>query len=67
MKVSFTSPRRELQPYIDSFWVFETSNGVLSNDDSVAAPNGCAKLIYLYENALIVTADVKNESDQPPG
>ena len=63
MKVSFISPRRELQPYIDSFWVFESSNGVPSNDDCIAAPNGCAKLIYLCENALTVTADVKNESD----
>ena len=40
MKLTFVNPRNELQPYIESFWVFESPNGFPATDSSVVAPNG---------------------------
>ena len=28
MRLSFVKPRLELQPYIESFWVFESATGI---------------------------------------
>lgn len=53
MKLTFVKPRRELQPYIKSLWVFESSDGMPAADRSLAAPNGSPKLILLYENSLV--------------
>ena len=53
MKVTFINPRKELQPYIKSLWVCESAVGMPSADVSLAAPNGCPKLLILYENSLV--------------
>lgn len=45
-------PRPELQPFIDTFWVFENDFGVPTDDSRVIAPNGKAKFIYSYLNGL---------------
>jgi AraC-like DNA-binding protein len=52
MDLSFIQPRKELRPYIRSFWVCESAVGLPENDRSLAAPNGCPKLIVPYENSL---------------
>ena len=52
MRLSFVKPRLELQPYIESFWVFESATGIALTDRDLAVPNGCAKLIIPYENSL---------------
>jgi len=52
VKLSFVKPRQELQPYIDSFWVFESATGIALTDGNLAVPNGCSKLIIPYENSL---------------
>ena len=52
MKFTFVTPRQELQPYIKRLWVFESAAGIPQTDTSLAAPNGCPKLIILYENSL---------------
>ena len=53
MKLSFVKPRRELQPYIESFWVLESPTGLPAADKSMAVPSGCPKLIIPYENSLV--------------
>ncbi|MFN8436587.1 MAG: AraC family transcriptional regulator [Cytophagales bacterium] len=45
-------PKIELAPYIDTFWVFEHDFGVPVEDSRIIAPNGKAKFIYTYKNAL---------------
>lgn len=45
-------PRLELQPFIDTFWVFENDFGVPTEDSRIIAPNGKAKFIYSYLNGL---------------
>jgi AraC-like DNA-binding protein len=52
MKLTFLRPRPELQPYVESLWVFESALGMPPEHQSLAAPNGCPKLIFLYENFL---------------
>jgi AraC-like DNA-binding protein len=52
MKLSFIRPRPELQPYVESLWVFESDVGLRPEQQSLAAPNGCPKLIFLFENPL---------------
>lgn len=52
MKISFIKPRPELARFIESFWVFESASGFPATDVSIAAPNGCAKLIIPYKNSL---------------
>jgi len=56
MKLSFMQPRIELKPHIQSIWVFESQVGLPLSDISLAAPNGCPKLIVNCENSLISTA-----------
>jgi AraC-like DNA-binding protein len=53
MKLTFVNPRRELQPYIESFWVFESPTGLPATDSSIVTPNGCSKLIIPCENSLV--------------
>ena len=67
MKVTFVKPRHELKPYIESFWVLESPSGLPASDSSIAAPNGCSKLIIPYENSLVsqvhcVSSDEKKET-----
>jgi hypothetical protein len=57
MKISFVTPQAELQPYIESFWVLESSNGLPATAMSIAAPNGCSKLIFPYDNSIVSVAD----------
>lgn len=57
MRLSFVQPRAELQPYIESFWVFASPVGMPLTDTSMAAPNGCPKLIIPCENSLVSVAD----------
>ena len=52
MRLSFVKPRLELQPYIESVWVFESATGIALTDRNLAVPNGCPKLIIPYENSL---------------
>ena len=52
MRLSFAKPRLELQPYIESVWVFESATGIALTDRNLAVPNGCPKLIIPYENSL---------------
>ena len=52
MRLSFVKPRLELQPYIESFWVFESATGIALTDRNLVVPNGCSKLIIPYENSL---------------
>jgi hypothetical protein len=57
MRLSFVQARPELQPYIESLWVFESPVGMPLTDTSMAAPNGCPKLIIPCENSLVSVAD----------
>jgi hypothetical protein len=52
MDLSFIQPQQELRPYIKSFWACESAVGMPATDRSLAAPNGCPKLIVPYENSL---------------
>jgi len=56
MKISFVTPRDELRPYIESFWVLESPNGLPGAAHSIAAPNGCPKLIIPYDNSIVSVA-----------
>jgi hypothetical protein len=67
MKLSFVQPRAELQPYIESFWIFESAIGMPAADRSMAAPNGCAKLIIPYENSLTSIADGRVQVSREQG
>jgi hypothetical protein len=57
MKISFVTTRPELKPYVESFWVLESHNGLPAAANSIAAPNGCAKLIIPYDNSIVSEAD----------
>jgi AraC-like DNA-binding protein len=65
MKLSFVKPRRELQPYIESLWIFESPSGLPATDTSIAAPNGCCKLTFPLDNSLISVADGVTEISSP--
>lgn len=52
MKLSFVEPTFELKQYIQSIWVFESPVGMPLSDTNLAAPNGCSKIIFNYENAI---------------
>lgn len=54
MKLQFITPRIELAPYIDQFWVFESAYP-LPPEKSLIAPNGKPKIIIPYINALHTT------------
>jgi AraC-like DNA-binding protein len=61
MKISFVGPRPELRPYIQSFWVLESPIGLAASANSIAAPNGCSKLIIPYENSIVSVANGKTQ------
>ena len=65
MKLTFVNPRQELQPYIKSLWVFESTDGMPPTDRSLAAPNGSPKLIVLYENSLVSTVEGRVQVSVP--
>jgi len=67
MKLSFVQPRPELQPFIESFWVFRSAVGMPQQDTSMAAPNGCAKLIIPYQNSLVSIGDGCTNVNQEGG
>ncbi len=56
MKLTFFPVRPELKPLIKSIWAVESQNGLPASDVSLAAPNGCPKLILNLRNSLISTA-----------
>jgi AraC-like DNA-binding protein len=62
MNVSFTQPEKQLSPYVALIWVFESSGGVPSADSRIIVPDGRAKIIVPYRNALCaaVTTRVLN-------
>lgn len=53
MKLTFVTPRPELRPYVEAFWVFASPSGFPAVDRNIVVPNGCAKLVIPHENALI--------------
>jgi hypothetical protein len=65
MRLSFVEPRAELKPYVQSFWVFESPIGMPPTEHSLAAPNGCPKLIVPYENSItsIAGGDVQESHE----
>ena len=67
MKLTFIRPRRELTTYIESLWVFESEFGLPAMDQSLAAPNGCAKLIIPYENSLESIANNRSQVSREQG
>jgi AraC-like DNA-binding protein len=52
MKFSFFEPRIELRPHVRQICAIESATGLPSSDPSIAAPNGCPKLIFPYENTV---------------
>jgi AraC-like DNA-binding protein len=67
MRILFIRPKAELLPYIEALWVFESSIGMPQADRSMAAPNGCAKLIIPYENELTSIADNRVQVSREQG
>jgi AraC-like DNA-binding protein len=67
MRISFIEPKAELLPYIEALWVFESSIGMPQVDRSMAAPNGCAKLIIPYQNSLTSIADKRVQISHEQG
>jgi AraC-like DNA-binding protein len=61
VKISFVRPRPELRPYVESFWVLESPIGLSPSALSIAAPNGCSKLIIPYENSIVSVADGRTQ------
>ena len=64
MKIAFVTPRRELRPYIESFWVLQSLTGLPATADSIAAPNGCSKLIIPCENSIVSVANGRTQISQ---
>jgi AraC-like DNA-binding protein len=67
VKLSFVQPRSELRPYLESLWVFESSAGMPAVDMSMAAPNGCPKLVIPYVNSLVSIADGRTSLNHEGG
>src|SRR5690242_11109695 len=67
MRITFIEPRPELRAYIESFWVFESSVGMPRADQSMAAPNGCPKMVIPYENSLTSIADDRIQVSREQG
>jgi AraC-like DNA-binding protein len=61
MKISFVTPRLELQSCIGSFWVLQSLTGLPATADSIAAPNGCSKLIVPCENSIVSVANGRTQ------
>ena len=54
-------PKLPLQPYIDSIWIFESDFGVPTTSSRVVVPNGKAKIIIPYKNALFANRQTSSE------
>lgn len=67
MKITFVQPRTELRPHIDALWIFESEIGLPSDDTSLAAPNGCSKLIIPYKNSLDSVANSLTQTSNENG
>jgi AraC-like DNA-binding protein len=52
MNVSFIQPEQQLAPYVAFIWVFESSFGVPMADSRIIVPDGRAKIILPFGNAL---------------
>ena len=52
MKVSFIQPEKQLAPYIAFIWIFENTFGVPLADSRIIVPDGRARIILPYKNAL---------------
>ena len=59
MKVSFTQPDKQLSPYVAFIWVFESSFGVPLADSRIIVPDGRAKIIVPYRNALCAAVNTR--------
>jgi AraC-like DNA-binding protein len=59
VKLSFINPRAELQPYVQSIWLFESGIGIPASDNSIVAPNGCTRLAIHYDNRIARTLNGK--------
>jgi AraC-like DNA-binding protein len=59
MKISFTETLEQLEPYIGSFWVYESALGVPAADARIVVPNGTAKILIPIKNPLIATVGPK--------
>lgn len=67
MNISCVLPRPELQPYIRSLWVFESALGMPETAQSMAAPNGCPKMIIPCQNSLKSVADGRSQVSRERG
>ncbi|HJZ76898.1 MAG TPA: DUF6597 domain-containing transcriptional factor [Vicinamibacterales bacterium] len=52
MTLTFVRPTRELTPYIDAIWVFESAIGLPADENNGAPPNGCSKLTFAYGSSF---------------
>src|ERR1044071_8221149 len=59
LKVSFTPPEPQLAPYVAFIWVFESSSGVPLTDSRLIVPDGRAKIILPYRNALCAATNAR--------
>jgi AraC-like DNA-binding protein len=59
MKLQFIQPRLELKPYITKLWLFENNNGLVDHG-TLVAPNGKAKIIIPYKNAIETRDNIKS-------
>jgi AraC-like DNA-binding protein len=64
MNLSFVRSHPELRPHIESLWVFDSAAGMPVEHQSLAAPNGCPKLLFLYGNSL--TSIVNGRTQHSP-
>ncbi|WP_128546777.1 helix-turn-helix domain-containing protein [Larkinella soli] len=64
MKLQVLTPEPPLQPFIAAFWYFESDFGVPVTDNRVIAPNGKAKIIIPFRNALFTHLDGR-ETEYP--
>jgi hypothetical protein len=58
MNVSFIQPEQQLAPYVAFIWVFESRFGVPVADSRIIVPDGRAKIILPYRNALCAAVNL---------
>jgi AraC-like DNA-binding protein len=58
MNLRTIEPKEPLKPYIHSIWIFESAEGTPVRSSRVIVPNGRAKIIIPYMNALTASKDV---------
>jgi len=62
VKLTFFTPRVELKQLVKAIWAFESPVGLPASDASIAAPNGCPKLIVSCRNAIIARVESSVQS-----